>query len=323
METGQTSNKSDDSISKQVINEYNGKTFEKNIRRSLEYYFGFEKLEHSHIIFKKKITYDINKEIEILQNEETTINIQDNNYKLLFDKSHGVIIKDENGHILNTIDSKYSNKETTETINGTNIIIKISPYQEMEIDGLIKINSKFSVHLFNENEISILYNTVKDEDTFAYVIIEAKLSPKKVNDLIKQIKRDNGLLNLLKKKPAVILGFINSDSVKDKSHLKSLKNVKCVVYGVKNSELFGKDITQPIDWGLCKTVDDLKTKFDDLKTEFNDFKGKVDLIYNYIISRMDQEKDQSGKKEEKEEKEKNIFKENKSKKWRKRMKDHY
>ena len=47
METGQTSNKSDDSISKQVINECNGKTFEKNIRRSLEYYFGFEKLEHS------------------------------------------------------------------------------------------------------------------------------------------------------------------------------------------------------------------------------------------------------------------------------------
>ena len=177
----------------------------------------------------------------------------------------------------------------------------------MEIDGLFKINSKFSVHLFNENEISVLYNTIKDEDTFAYAIIEAKLSSKKVNDLIKKIKRDNGLLNLLKKTPAVILGFINSDSVKDKSHLKSLKKVKCVVYGVKNSELCGKDITQPIDWGLCKTVDDLKTKF-------NDFKGKVDLIYNYIISRMDQEKDQSGKKEEKEEKEKNIFKKNQSKK---------
>ena len=57
----------------------------------------------------------------------------------------------------------------------------------MEIDGLFKINSKFSVHLFKENEISVLYNSVKEEDTFAYAIIEAKLSPKKINNLIIQI----------------------------------------------------------------------------------------------------------------------------------------
>ena len=45
-------------------------------------------------------------------------------------------------------------------------------------------------------------------------------------------------------KPAIILGFINSDDVKDRNHFNTLKNMNCVIYGIKDSILCGKDITK-------------------------------------------------------------------------------
>ena len=49
--------------------------------------------------------------------------------------------------------------------------------------------------------------------------MEAKLSPKKVNKLIKQIRLDNNLLKALNIKNAIILGFINSSIINDKNKL--------------------------------------------------------------------------------------------------------
>lgn len=304
METGELSNKSDTSFSKQIINEYAGKTFEENIRSALEYYFCFKKIDKSPKIFIKKISYDNSKEIEIVQNEETTINIKDKKYKLLFDKSFDLIIKNEKNCILNKINSKLSNKETTETIKNTNITLKLFPYEEMEIDGFFKIKN-FSVNQFNENEVEILYNNIsKEEETnFQYLTIEAKLSPKRINELMKQIRKDNKYLKLINKKPAVILGFINSDDVKYKNHFNSLKNIKCVIYGIKHSKLCGKNIVQPIDWDTSKKVDDLKAEVSDLKAEVGDLKEKLDEIYNYVIEKKNEEKEQIGRKKEKKEKE--------------------
>ena len=276
---------SDNAISSsiQLFNEETRAIFRDNICNTLEYNFGFKKLNYPIKIFTKKIAYDNNKEIELIQNEETSITIKDSILKFLFENNFNVSIKDEKDTLIEEVKSETSNKITEININGIKLII--SPYKEMEISGIYKMKN-FSVNLFDENEVSIIYSNIdnKEEINFKYSIIEAKLNPKKVNNLISKIKKDINLLNLLDKKPAIILGFINSVNIKDKNHFNSLKNKKCVIYGIKNSILCGKNITRPIDW--------------DLEKKFNKLYKKVEEINEYIQSKKKEEKRIEEEKEE-------------------------
>ena len=210
---------SDNAISSsiQLFNEETRAIFRDNICNTLEYNFGFKKLNYPNKIFTKKIAYDNNKEIELIQNEETSITIKDSILKFLFENNFKVSIKDEKDTLIEEVKSETSNKITEININGIKLII--SPYKEMEISGIYKMKN-YSVNLFDENEVSIIYSNIdnKEEINFKYSIIEAKLNPKKVTNLINKIKKDVNLLNLLDKKPAIILVFINSVNIKDKNH---------------------------------------------------------------------------------------------------------
>ena len=296
---------------REAINEKNVKLFEENIRRALEYNFEFKRVEHSPTFFTKKIKYDKNKEdIEILQNDNTTVTINDKKYTILFNEDFNFSVKNESNEIIGTIESKDSNKEQNLELKGENTTIIVHPYREIEIDGFFRVNI-FSVNQFNDGEVSIVYSNIKKEEEkhFKYAIIEAKLSPRKVNDLIKQIRKDSHLLKLFGKKSGVILDFINSKDIKDKKHFNNLKNIKCVVYGIKDSMLCGKDVTQPIDWdldikvtnltknvtNLTKDVTNLTKDVTNLTKNVTNLTSKVDLIYNYIKKKMEKEEPHSGK----------------------------
>lgn len=270
----------------QLYNEEASSIFKDNICNTLELNFGFKKINYPNKIFTKKISYNNNKEIEIIQNEETEFTIKDKILKFLFDNNFNVFVKDEKDKILEEIKSEKSNKTIEINING--IKLNISPYKEIEISGIYKMKN-FSFNLFDENEVSIIYSNIdnKEDINYKYCIIEAKLNPKKVNNLIGKIKKDINLLNILDKKPAIILGFINSDNIKDKNHFNSLKNKKCVIYGIKNSFLCGKNITRPIDWNCERKIIKLSQK--------------VEEIYNYIKSIKKEEKEKNKEIEEEEE----------------------
>ena len=66
------------------------------------------------------------------------------------------------------------------------------------------------------------------------------------------------------KQDSIILGFINSDKIKDESHYNNLKNIKCLIYGIKNSILLGKNITYQIDWDLNIKVKNLEQNINEL-----------------------------------------------------------
>ena len=191
MEQSKNSSKTDDTSVKQIINEYKGKLFKENIRSILQYNYGFKKLDISPKIFKKKIEYDNKIISEILQNEETTVNIMNKSFIFLFDNKFNVQIYSEVKELLKTINSKFSNEDKTCQIKNTGLTIKLLAYTEMEIDGFFKIHN-FSKNLFNNNEISIIYSNIinEKEENFEWSIIEAKLSPKKSNELITQIKKE-------------------------------------------------------------------------------------------------------------------------------------
>ena len=73
-----------------------------------------------------------------------------------------------------------------------------------------------------------------------------------------------------------------------------------MIYGIKNSILYGKDITKQIDWYLDKKVINISTKVDNMSNDLGELKLKVDIIYNYILSKMRQERKEGMKHSEKE-----------------------
>ena len=290
MDKNKTSTNTSDSVIssiRQTKNEKIGKVIENNIRNILQQYFNFEKIDFPHKVYIKKISYENDKkEIELIQNEETMLTIEKINFKFLFDEKFNIKINFNDNTPIDTIESKYNNAKETFIIKNTDIKITTYPYREMEFDGFFKIRN-FSKNQFDEKEASILYSNIinEREENFRYCMIEVKKGSKKVNELITQIKKDNNLMKLNDINPAIILGFINENAVKDINHFNTLKNINCAIYGIKNSILCGKDITKSIDWDLNKKVTELASK--------------VDVIYNYILSKMEQEKELRKKKERK------------------------
>ena len=286
--------KNDNTVSsvRQVMNESTGKILEKSIRNILENNYGFKLLKYPEKIFIKKIRVEIGNKIqdeEIFQNEEAAINIVNKKYIFLFNEKFELLIKDSNNKTKTSILSNASNKESKVNLDGFNLTI--SPYKEMEIDGYFKMN-KFKLEMFNENEIDVIYSNINkdDEKSFNNSIIEVKLSANKVDDLITQIRKDHHLLKLKNEKDTLVIGFINSNKIKNIAHFNSLDNKKCVIYGIKNSIFCGKEVTYHIDWDLERRVKSLEEKVDIL----NDLKPKIDKIYEYI---MKQEKNDEEKKE--------------------------
>ena len=253
--------KTDNSLSlvRQEINGTTGKIFEKNIRNILENNYGFKLQKYPEKIFIKKIRINRGDKIqdeEIYQNEEATLNINNKKYIFLFNERFELLIKDSDKKIIHTILSKDSNKESK--INIDDNVVIISPYKEMEIDGYFQIE-KFEVDMFDSNEIDILYSNVSkdDEKCFTGTIIEVKLGANKVDNLISQIRKDHHLLKLKNNNDTLVIGFINSNKIKNKNHFDILYNKNCVIYGIKNFIFCGNEVTYQIDWNLEKRVKSL------------------------------------------------------------------
>ena len=315
-----TPNKTESDISsaRQAINERVGKIFEKNIRYILEYNFDFRKVQFRLLMFTKKIIiFDNDKkieEIELFQNEETEVSIKVIKYIIIFDKHFKLLIKKSQNNIIKEIGSENSKKETKIDLEGNKLTI--CPYKEMEIDGYFEMKN-FSVNIFDENEVEILFSNVNKEEEkgFFNSIIEVKLGANKVDELIKQIRKDHHFLKLKEKNDTVVLGFINnSDKIRNKNHFNTLKNKKCVIFGIKNSILCGKEITLPIDWDLekkfkylSKDVKEVKKRIDDIDKKIEcfseEFGHKINKIYNYLFK---EEKKEAIQKITEKEKEKEI-----------------
>ncbi|MBQ2484215.1 MAG: hypothetical protein II519_02750, partial [Muribaculaceae bacterium] len=113
---------------------------------------------------------------------------------------------------------------------------------------------------------------------------------KKTEGLIKQLKKDKHLLDICEYKSTILIGFINSAKVVPIDFKEKLKNIKCVIYGIKNSIFHGKNVVRPIDWNLEKNFEDFKKQVT----------TQLDKIYNYLKIYFKEQN--TGDKHEKEEK---------------------
>ena len=243
-----TSIKSDvSSIVKQNINTYIGKIFEDNIRGILINMLNFQKVDIPQDIFYKQLEINKSTVVKVLQNEEKTENINDNSYKISFGKDFTFSMENLVNKSKVEIKSDESNVEKTFEIDGNKFVL--SKYKQVEMDGFFKIKN-FKIDSFDPNEVEIIFTNVNNEELTKceYAIMEVKLNPKKIEELVEQIKKDSKLLKDMKEKK-IFLGFINSTKV---SSFKkgTFKDINCVIFGIKNSILFGKNVSRAIDWNL-------------------------------------------------------------------------
>ena len=279
---GSTTSKESDipSIVKQNINTYLEKIFEDNIRAILENKCKFIKFPFSPEIYYKKIQINENYVIKVIQGEETVQEIFKNKYKILFANDFSfLMVNIEKKDDKVSIEAKFSNCNKEIEIDGKTLTVLA--HKQIGIDGFFEIKD-FKINLFDPNEVDIVFSNINNENAndFKYAVIESKLSPTKIGDMVRHIQKD---YNLLKRKynNIVFLGFVNSNNVQSikKSHL---SKINCVIYGIKNSLLFGKNVSRSIDWDLEKKVNVLSMELNEIKGLIKDLKGALTTLISTV-----------------------------------------
>ena len=81
----------------------------------------------------------------------------------------------------------------------------------------------------------------------------------------------------------ILLGFFNSDKIQIEKYRNNLKDINCVVYGIKHSMLNGKNVKFFIDWDLIKKIDELSAQIQEIK--------------DYVKQKKDNQKEKDNKME--------------------------
>ena len=160
-----------------------GLDLEENIRNILFFDFNWKrgfinrKFNYREIIYKGQNNVLITGREIVLKIKNKNINFKLNN-----DKSSDIITPEES--------TKISNPNETFTIKYNEKII-LKEINEVEIDGIFNITN-FNISIFNNQEVSIIYNNVKDEKikNFTQAVVEIKLSKNKFKDLVEQLNND-------------------------------------------------------------------------------------------------------------------------------------
>ena len=90
--------------------------------------------------------------------------------------------------------------------------------------------------MFSHNEIEVIFNNIKknEEDKFLFAILEKKLNPNDLSDLIFQIKKDESFFGSITKEKIVYIGFVDKGDISKKNKFK-----RFIPY--KNQYLFNKE----------------------------------------------------------------------------------
>ena len=307
---------------KQIMNTETRIIFEENIRASLEINCNFVKGNLPRDTYYKKLMFDNENVVCVIQNEPITVKIFNKTHTILFAEDRSLLIKNKEGEEILRVESEESGKNiNNKKIEGKQIFIY--KCKELEIDGYYRINN-FKKDMFDSNEVTILYSNLNngEEKNYEYAVIKAKLNPKRFIDLTEKIRSDDRLFKALKKK-AIFIGFVNSSKVESiKKYI--LRGIKCVIYGINKSIFFGKKVSRAIDWDLeikyrelnntvnilSNTVNSLTNSVNSLTNIVNEQNKKIEKIFDYIKEQKDKKENKvDNNKKTETKKEKITFKE--------------
>ena len=138
-------------------------------------------------------------------------------------------------------------------LNNTKIII--SKVNEIEINGFFKITSNNIDKIINDDDITCLYRNIDDykANNAKYVCCEIKLSLQQINKLIKQLKKDQNILeNIIGFKSIINIGFVGVGKINKNliSKLKKIKDLDILILQINNCHWLKRNLTQNIDWEI-------------------------------------------------------------------------
>ena len=242
------------------------------------------------------------------------IKLKGSPYSTLLTKNNSASFKTKNGLVFNItfndndnscqIINDFTNRqfdklkdapvELEKDICGKTIVV--FPSKRIEMDGLFEVEN-FSFPYFNDNETSIIYKNFdnKDVQKFVYIIEEIKLSSNRISDLIQQIHSHNSIMNKILNHQIIYFGFCIKKEITFDVKLNDMNiDLKFALIELKNDFLFGRKMTQFIDWALVKEFknyakntdkkfQDLQNDVEDLKSYVEDLKSIVKMMKNEIV----------------------------------------
>ena len=266
---------------KTYINSKTGIIFEHIIRKTLEIKLKLEISDFPPSFFFRKVYGYSIQGTEIIMKERSLAFIEeDTGEKYLLCQFNELnnsceFIDPKTQKLILNIDEKGKNI-TIDTLQLT-----ISSPKSAEMDGIFCINN-FKFPNFNPEEINMIFNNINENDIkgIMNIIVEIKMNKKKLQDLIEQIKSDNRIMRKLLTYDILFVGFVGSDGEFDNliNLDEELRNLKCVIYEIKNDCIFGRNMKQPYDWILIKDVDDIKESINSLNEKYDEIKKDIKEI---------------------------------------------
>ena len=251
----------------QEINEKDGKIFKNNLIELLQSQLKWTIGEIPRTFFYRELLFG--SKIEIVSSfKNKIIKFGDIDYQLQILDDESIKIQDVNENEREIAIPKDESKTVTHSITKMKIIISVS--KKIEMDGSFNI-SNFRLNSFNRDEIMVHYNGISDFSSYNYAIIEAKLSQKKIKEMIAQLKIDKFVSKKISDKNILFIGFINFDKLEDDIS-KEVAGSNLLILGIKNSHLFKREVTQYYDWELIKEI---KNEINEIKKEINEIKKDI------------------------------------------------
>ena len=195
---------------------------------------------------------------------------------------------------------KYANnKKDIIKVNNSRKKLMVKKKKEIETDKYFHIEN-FDFSKLNE-DFSIVYRNIEDEELEEVnsVLIETKLNKSKIPEMISQIKEDKKIYEKMTNDKILYMGIVGCSGKNkniDIDYEEELDGIKCVILEMDNSTFCGRNMKNPLDWKLIRSVAKLETSVAKLKSSVakletsmagmqNDIKEIKDLLISHFSNR--------------------------------------
>ena len=288
MSNNSSSNNSMKTLSSAFNQFYNmdiGPIFKDNIRKTLTNIYGWKETNYPRNFYYRVIEYEGKSDI-FIENYAKKLHIA--NAKIIIEDNFVTVINPDGKQEQIALKNDEINKFV---IGGKKLAIGFR--QKIEVDGIFSEKSA-DISKFNKEEIELVYNNVdfKNLKKYEYIIVEIKLSQKRINDLTDQLIRDKFVFELITKKENLFLGFTKGKDIKFQLEDK-IEGINFILLGLKNSYLGERKMDQFLDW---KTIQDLDNLKKDLNNRFETFDNKFLNVLNELKDIKSMIAEQKGRK---------------------------